>query len=127
MLAFPLLWWALPGLTDRGWSVARTAGVLVTGWLAWLVGSTGLVPHTPSLVWGAVCVLGLASLAAASADPRGMIRWLRSNARLIAVEDVVAYLVQALDLPDEGSRVSAGVSTLPWSRTAFGQSSASSP
>jgi len=62
LLAYPLVRTALPGLSDRGYPLARTAGMLLLSWLVWLGGSLRL-PFTPpviALAFLLVAVLGLA-------------------------------------------------------------------
>jgi len=88
-LAFPIVALALPGLADRGWSVARAVGLLAVSWVAWLVASTGLVPHSPRVVLGAVGLLALASLAATAAGPVRPWTWARTNARLVLSAEAV--------------------------------------
>jgi len=41
-LAYPIVRVALPGLSDRGYPLARTVGLLLWAWLAWMAGSVGL-------------------------------------------------------------------------------------
>lgn len=42
LVTYPILRAALPGLADRGYPLARVAGLLLWAWLAWMAGSTGL-------------------------------------------------------------------------------------
>jgi hypothetical protein len=58
--ALPIVSRAFGGLPDRGYSVARIAGWLLTGWAAWLLGSAR-VPFawgTIALVWLALAAVG---------------------------------------------------------------------
>jgi YYY domain-containing protein len=41
-LAYPIVRVAFPGLKDRGYPLARTVGLLIWAWLAWMAGSLGL-------------------------------------------------------------------------------------
>jgi YYY domain-containing protein len=41
-VAYPLVRAALPGLNDRGYPLARIAGLLVLAWLVWVAGSVGV-------------------------------------------------------------------------------------
>jgi YYY domain-containing protein len=43
LIAYPILRLALPGLADRGYPLARTAGLLLLSWLVWVAGSA----HVP--------------------------------------------------------------------------------
>ncbi|NTW02576.1 MAG: hypothetical protein HGA19_15070, partial [Oscillochloris sp.] len=71
LATFALLFWLLPGLPDRGFSLAKLLGLLIVAYLAWLLGSidngTGLpgmggsadidklpllpLPFTPGTLW----------------------------------------------------------------------------
>jgi YYY domain-containing protein len=89
LLAFPIVAVALRDFPDRGWAVSRTAGLLVTSWLAWMVASVTPVPHVPALVAAAAAVVGLAGAAIARADADGWRAWLRRRWRLLLVEEAV--------------------------------------
>ncbi len=58
LAAFALLFRLLPGLPDRGFSLAKILGLLLTAYLAWLAGSLGNDPGIPgrgndgSVGWG---------------------------------------------------------------------------
>jgi hypothetical protein len=59
---FPLLVRLLPGLPDRGYTLARAAGLLLVGFVFWLLACLGLLRNTPGgiiLSWGIVLVLSL--------------------------------------------------------------------
>ncbi|HWQ83236.1 MAG TPA: hypothetical protein VN363_01645, partial [Anaerolineales bacterium] len=68
-LCFSLLGWALyptlrhllPGLPDRGYALARTAGLLIFAYLAWLAGSTGVGYTRPVIaaIFGLLLASGL--------------------------------------------------------------------
>ncbi len=60
---FPLCARLLSGLPDRGYTLARAAGLLVVGWLYWLLGSLGFLQNDSGsvlLVWLIVLGVGLA-------------------------------------------------------------------
>ncbi len=89
LAAFPWLSLALRPLADRGWSVSRPAGMLITSWLAWLLSSTGRLAHTRMLV--AVCLAGLVCssiiLVWRQRGPLG--KWVAAHWRLLAVEELL--------------------------------------
>jgi YYY domain-containing protein len=55
LLTYPLLRYVLPGLSDRGYPLARIAGMLILAWFVWLAGSAR-IPFT-RLTIGAVLML----------------------------------------------------------------------
>jgi YYY domain-containing protein len=59
---FTLLFRLLPGLPDRGFALAKTLGLLLVAYGAWLFGSLGVLPFTPESVWlcaGLLIALGI--------------------------------------------------------------------
>ncbi|MCB0215579.1 MAG: glycosyltransferase family 39 protein [Chloroflexi bacterium] len=90
LAAFPLLWTWLPNLSDRGWSLARIAGLLAVSWLAWLAASLGLVDHKPPLLWAAVSVLVALSLLALRGGRRAELRaWLAASRGMIVRQELL--------------------------------------
>ncbi|MGB3328112.1 MAG: DUF2298 domain-containing protein, partial [Thermomicrobiales bacterium] len=47
----PILWRLFPGLPDRGYALAKTGGLIATGYLAWLIASVRL------LQWGQIPIV----------------------------------------------------------------------
>jgi hypothetical protein len=45
LLAFPLTYKLLPGLADRGYTLARTLGLLIWSYVFWILGSFGLLKN----------------------------------------------------------------------------------
>jgi YYY domain-containing protein len=82
MPAARLLFGALP---DRGYAFARTVGLLLTGYLAWLVAMFGLASFgAPLIVVAALAVLiggvlALRHAAPKAVSPAGIVHWLRLN------------------------------------------------
>src|SRR5512144_415045 len=89
-LTFPLVYSLFPALADRGYSLARAAGLLVWGYAYWLLNSLGLLQNNVGGVLFSLLVV--VALSAASpyfsrstlADRRTEIAgWLRSHLRLV--------------------------------------------
>ena len=90
LAAFPLLWSWLPNLADRGWSLARIAGLLAVSWLAWLVSSLGLVDHKPPLLWAAFALLVALSLVGLRGGRRAELRaWLAESRGLLLRQELL--------------------------------------
>ncbi len=106
LAAFPLVAVALPRLPDRGWSLARTAGLLATSYGAWLAASTGVARHGRGLL--VVAAVGVALLSTAVARWAGFeVRaWLREHrGRVATIEAVflalfVVFLAIRMGNPD---------------------------
>ncbi len=63
-LAFPLLFTILPGLPDRGYAIAKIAGLLIVAWFVWIGGTLHFLVWTPAGILLAMMVLGVVSLLA---------------------------------------------------------------
>ncbi len=89
--AWPLLWRLAGGLPDRGYSLARAAGLMLTGFLFWFLASLGLLRNTTgsmTLAW--LLVLMLSAVAVWRWDDRPALRpWLRAHWPLIVVVEVL--------------------------------------
>lgn len=53
VLAYPILRLALPGLDDRGYPLARSAGMLILSYIVWLAGSAR-IPFSPAAIGAAL-------------------------------------------------------------------------
>ncbi len=97
LLALPWMRWPFHRLPDRGWPVARLAGMLLLAWLAWWAGFVGLA-ITPRLLWGLVAVGVAAAAWSYGRHRRDWAAWLRRAwPSLLRVEALYLALF-ALDL-----------------------------
>jgi len=97
-VTFPLAYRLLPALADRGFSLARALGMLVWGYIFWLMASLGLIQND-----GSGLLLALIVLAATSAS--GLLRkekrksfgeWIKSNLRTIIAIEALFFLAFAV-------------------------------
>jgi YYY domain-containing protein len=91
LAAFPLCARLLSGLPDRGYTLARAAGLLLVGWLFWLLGSLGFLSNTPGSIMLAWLIVLVASLviyfgARERVDWRG---WWRENRPVVIVGEIL--------------------------------------
>lgn len=104
-LVYPLLRLALPGLPDRGYSLARTAGLVLFGYLAWICGSFGLAV-TRSLLAAIFALIAAAGLLLAYLQWPGLAaEWRARRGYFLAVEGTalglfVLFLLVRLGNPD---------------------------
>ncbi len=84
-LAFPLLFVALPRLQDRGYGLARALGLLVVGYLTWLMASLHLLPNTRGTVLLAMLLLAGGGGAVARREWAGLRAFLRERREPILV------------------------------------------
>ncbi len=63
-VTFPLAFWLLPGLPDRGYAFSRTLGLLIWGYIFWMLASLGVLGNNPGgLVFALIVVLILSGWA----------------------------------------------------------------
>jgi YYY domain-containing protein len=107
-LTFPLAYHLFPALADRGYTLARAAGMLVWGYVFWLFASLGIAQNDAGgLLLASLVLFGLSSWAY-MADrgrwtvddetvhgPRSIIDWARKNLRLILTTELLFLLAFA--------------------------------
>jgi YYY domain-containing protein len=96
-LAFPLAYRLFPGLPERGFSLARPLGLLLWGYVFWMMACLGLIQNDGS---GLLLALAAAALVSAAIllkqETRQALReWLRSNVRMIVVVEILFFLAFA--------------------------------
>lgn len=92
---FPLLFRLMARLPSRGYPLARSAGLLLTGFIFWLFNNFGLLRNdTGGTLVAWLIVLGLSGVALATWKSREpILPWLRANLRLVlATEALLAAL-----------------------------------
>ncbi len=87
VVAFPITFVALRGLTDRGYGVAKILGILLLAWLSWIGPSLKLVPYTRW--WIALCLGLMIGVSAALAWRRraAIVAYVRSHYALLLTEE----------------------------------------
>jgi YYY domain-containing protein len=92
-IVFPIVFTVFAGLPDRGYPLSRMAALLLTAWLAWMLGSLKLLPFTRWTILLAVLVLAGVSVFFALRQKEHLIRYFKANWRhLIVVEAVFAVV-----------------------------------
>jgi len=94
-LTFPLVYFLFPALADRGYSLARVAGLLIWGYLFWILTSLGLTQNTVGgILFALVVLIALSAWALSNIEYRisNIISWLRSNLRLVIAVEVLFLL-----------------------------------
>lgn len=95
-LAFPLVFRLLPALTDRGYTLARAAGILLWGWLFWILASLGLLRNDLGGVLFAFLLLLSLSVWSLMTDHWSLVAgikdWFSSHKPLILVTELLFLL-----------------------------------
>ena len=85
----PLCWWLFPGLPDRGLAVAKTLGLLLVSYLAWLAASVNVLPFGRLSVLGCLALVGGLSWAILARRGAGFMADLRAQRRALILSEVV--------------------------------------
>jgi YYY domain-containing protein len=94
-VGLPYVWLAASSLPDRGFALARPVGLLLVGWLVWLLASVGLGDFSRRTIGLAFLIVGAVGAALVAREPRAFTGWLRARWRLLAVEEVVFWILIA--------------------------------
>ncbi|MCY4526420.1 MAG: DUF2298 domain-containing protein, partial [Anaerolineaceae bacterium] len=94
LAALPLCFSLLKALPDRGYTLARALGLLLTGFLFWLGVSLGFLRNSPGsvlLAWALVAG-GALVLYQRRGQTTGLRAWWRSNRRFVLVAELLFLL-----------------------------------
>ncbi len=94
--ALPLCLRLLSGLPDRGYTLARAAGLLLVGFVFWLLASFGWLDNTTgsmALAWLIVLLLGLALYFAGGRERIDLRAWWRENYRVVIVGEILFFVL----------------------------------
>ena len=96
-LTFPLAYRLFPALADRGFSLARTLGMLVWAYVFWMMASLGIIQNDGNgLLLAMILLAAVAGLGLFQKEMRKSIRdWIRSNVRVIVVVEILFFLAFA--------------------------------
>ncbi len=90
---FPLLFRFMPSLPSRGYALARTAGLMLTGFIFWFLASMGFLTNTTgSMIFAWLVVIALSALAwTRRRDPEGISleAWFKDNWVLVVVVEIL--------------------------------------
>lgn len=90
---FPLLYRLMPSLPSRGYALARSAGLMLTGFIFWFLASLGFLTNdTGSMIFAWVVVLTLSIVAwTRRTDPEnlGMGDWFKQQWALVLTVEIV--------------------------------------
>ncbi len=95
LAAFPLTWWLMRSLPDRGILLARVVGLLLVSWVAWLLVSAGVLQFSAGTIWLSLLIVAIPSGLVLWRQWRQMLDWLRRRWRLVVTAEalfLLAYL-----------------------------------
>lgn len=89
VIAFPILFAIAPGLRDRGYGVARIAGLLIVSFVVWLAASYRVMPFTRETIALTVIALAIVSGFIAWRQRAGLRSFLKDSRRVILIEEAL--------------------------------------
>src|SRR5688500_2862756 len=97
-LAWPLLFSLAPGLPDRGYTASRALGLMLVGYVFWLLASLGFLRNTVGgILFAALVVLSLSIWAYLSRPDRGdsLRGWIAANRSMLITAEVLFFVAFA--------------------------------
>jgi YYY domain-containing protein len=95
-LTFPLAYRLFPALAERGYTLARAAGLLLWGYVFWLFASLGIAQNDAGGILLALAVLmGLSAWTIVNRQSE-IADWIRSNLRVIVTTEILFFAAFAL-------------------------------
>jgi uncharacterized membrane protein len=88
-LTFPLMFRLLPALADRGYTLARAAGLLIWGYVFWLFASLGFLRNDLGGIFFALVVIGALSIWALLNRRAEIVQFLKSNLGLVITTELL--------------------------------------
>ena len=92
LTVFPLAYFLLPKLSDRGYGLSKPLGILLFGYAAWILSMLHLVPSVRLTLVGLVVLVAASSGVLAYLYREELTAFVRRSWRLIAVSEIVFIL-----------------------------------
>jgi YYY domain-containing protein len=94
--AFPLIYTLFPHLSDRGYGLAKAGGLLIFGFLYWILVSLNLLLNTWVGIAGVVVLVFISGVLSASKIGWQNLRvWFESNHRIVLIFEIVFFVLFA--------------------------------
>lgn len=88
-LTFPLVYFLFPNLTDRGYTLAKTAGLLIWGYVFWLLASLGIAQNDLGGILFALAILIGLSAYSLITNFQSLITFIKTNKSLIITTEIL--------------------------------------
>ena len=98
LIVFPFVFYVFPWLPDRGYPLMRMAGLLVTAWLAWILGSFKILSFSQWSLWMYVGLILLFSAALAYRQRKSLSEYFSSQWKHILIIEAIFLAVFFLSL-----------------------------
>ena len=95
LVAVPYVWLAASSLPDRGFALARPVGLLLVGWLVWLLASVGLADFSRLTITLALLIVSAGAAAIALTNGQELLDWVKTHRRLLLIEEALFWVLFA--------------------------------
>lgn len=93
MIFFPIIYKLMPFLTDHGYCFSRIAGLLVWGYLFWILNIFGIIHNNLNgILFCFLLILIIACLFIHGHDWNAMIYWIKDNKKIVLVSEILFLL-----------------------------------
>ncbi len=89
LAVFPLAYFLLPKLSDRGYGLSKPIGILLIGYVAWILSVLHLLPSVRATLFGLVFLVAASSAVLLYLHREEMTAFLKRRWRLIAITEIV--------------------------------------
>lgn len=91
-VTFPLIFRLMPALADRGYSLSRVLGLLLWGYVFWLMASLGVIKNDiGGLIFGLIVLVGLSIWALRNISIKSIRIWLRENISVVVSIEILFF------------------------------------
>ena len=94
-LTFPLMHYLFPVLADKGYTLSRTAGLLIWGYVFWLLASLNIAQNDTGGILLALAILVGLSVFSIVNRKSEIVNFLKSNLRLILTTEILFFVAFA--------------------------------
>lgn len=104
LLTFPLMHFLFPALADRGYTLSRAAGLLIWGYLFWMLASLGIAQNDMGglllalALLAGLSVFSIVNQKSSTLAPRtsaGVVNFLKSNLPLVITTEILFFIAFA--------------------------------
>nr|MBP7688167.1 helix-hairpin-helix domain-containing protein [Thermoflexales bacterium] len=89
LIAFPIVYAVFSGLPDRGYPLARMAGLIIVAWLAWFAGSLKVLSFSAVTLWLCAGLTLAVSVGLAYRQRAGLIHYARTRWTHILATEII--------------------------------------
>ena len=92
-ITFPMIFRLMPAVADRGYSYSRILGLLIWGYLYWLMASLGIIKNdVGGIILGLILLITISIMALRNISFQAIRNWLKDNYSIVLVVEAVFFV-----------------------------------